>query len=71
MKLYKIINMKLISWSAQKFPLKKKIVNTNHFSHAEKQTGSIEQGSENAEHEGGSSPAVAPFCFEEALVQCK
>ena len=50
---------------------KKKNVNTNHFSHAEKQTGSIDQGSENAEYEGGSSSAVAPFCFEEALVQCK
>ena len=50
---------------------KKKIVNTNHFSYAEKQTGSIDQGLENAEYEGGSSSAVAPFCFEEALVQCK
>ena len=31
----------------------------------------MEQGSENAEYEGGSSSAVAPFCFEEDLVQCK
>ena len=54
-----------------KISSKKEIVNTNHFSHAEKQTGSIEQGSENVEYEGGSSSAVAPFCFKEALVQCK
>ena len=35
----------------------------------EKETGSIEQGSENAEYEGGVSSVLAPFCFEEALVQ--
>ena len=54
-----------------KISCKKEIVNKNHFSRVVKQTGSVEQGSENAEYEGGSSSAVAPFCFEEALVQCK
>ena len=34
-----------------------------------KETGSIEQGSKNAEYEWGGSSPVAPFCFEEALVQ--
>lgn len=40
-------------------------MNTTHFFPAEKQTGSIEQGSENAEYGGGSSSALAPFCCEE------
>lgn len=34
-----------------------------------KETGSIEQGSENAEYEGRVFSVLAPFCFEEALVQ--
>ena len=51
----------------QKTPSHKEFVNTTHFFPAEKQTGSIEQGSENAEYGGGSSSALAPFCCEETL----